>query len=293
MMWECAEKAFRWNFDTIDYLLDNKEWDAAFHGLHIIDFANHVHLDSFAQDNPNRELFVEYFEKYYDLADEYVGRALKWLDEGVSIIIASDHGGLMKYPGYAAPDIGDAWGMTTGVMSALGYTKTKVENGKFTIDWENTRAISQRSSYIYVNLKGRDPQGIVEPEEYDDLVTQIISDLYSYRDPVHGERVFSAAFRRNEMAVLGLSDLCAENLGDIFFILEPKFARDQGNSYSNTEIMGTSLQCIFMMAGEGIKEDYIIHRDVQEVDLVPTLCHLAGVEPPNGVEGGVLYQALK
>ena len=57
--------------------------------------------------------------------------------------------------------------------------------------------------------------------------------------------------------------------------------------------MGTSIQCIFMMAGEGIKEDFIIHRDVQEVDLVPTLCHLVGVNPPDGVEGGVLYQALK
>ena len=35
-------------------------------------------------------------------------------------------------------------------------------------------------------------------------------------------------------------------------------------------------------------------RDVQEVDVTPTLCHLFGSkEMPNGVEGGVLYQALK
>ena len=43
----------------------------------------------------------------------------------------------------------------------------------------------------------------------------------------------------------------------------------------------------------GIKENYIIPRDVQEVDVTPTLCHLYGMEMPNGVEGGVLYQALK
>lgn len=293
MMWECAEKAFTWSMDTIDYLLDTKEWDGAFHGLHIIDFANHVHLESTVPENPDHEVFIEYLEKYYVLADDYVGRAMKWLDKGVSVIVASDHGGLLKYPGYKVPAIGDAWGLNTGIMEELGYTKTKMVDGVLEIDWENTKAIAQRSSYIYVNLKGRDPQGIVEPEELDDLVTQIISDLYSYRDHKHGERVISCAFRRNEMAVLGLSDLCAENLGDIFFILEPKFTRDQGNSFSNTEIMGTSIQCIFMMAGEGIKEDFIIRRDVQEVDLVPTLCHLVGVNPPDGVEGGVLYQALK
>lgn len=72
----------------------------------------------------------------------------------------------------------------------------------------------------------------------------------------------------------------------------PKFTRDQGNSFSNCEILGTSLKCMFMMAGPGIKENYIIPRDVQEVDVTPTLCHLYGMEMPNGVEGGVLYQAL-
>ena len=178
-------------------------------------------------------------------------------------------------------------------MRELGYTKTKTVNGQLEIDWEHTTAIAQRSSYIYLNLKGRDPHGIVEPEEADELITKIISDLYAYRDHEHGERVFSIAMRRSEMAVLGLNDASAENLGDIFFILEPKFTRDQGNSFSNCEIMGTSLKCLFMMAGPGIKENYIIPRDVQEVDVTPTLCYLAAIDMPNGVEGGVLYQALK
>ena len=41
------------------------------------------------------------------------------------------------------------------------------------------------------------------------------------------------------------------------------------------------------------KENFVIQRDVQEVDVTPTLCHLYGMDMPEGVEGGVLYQALK
>lgn len=265
----------------------------AFHGLHIIDFANHMYLDRILPQFENHEFHIECLNRFYTMADNYVGRALKWLDKGVSVIVVSDHGGLIKYPDYDTPQIGDAWGLNVGLMQELGYTKTKTVNGHLEVDWANTTAIAQRSSYIYVNLKGRDPEGIVEPEDMDELVTKIISDLYAYRDPVHGERVISCALRRSEAAVLGLNDACAENLGDIFFILEPKFTRDQGNSFSNCEILGTSLKCTFMMAGPGIKENYIIPRDVQEVDVTPTLCHLYGMEMPNGVEGGVLYQALK
>ena len=294
IMADCGERAFKWSMDTIDYILDNYEWDAAFHGLHIIDFANHLYLDHTLPQFPTHEFNKECLERFYAIADEYVGRMLKWLDQDVAIMVVSDHGGLIKYPDYDTPKIGDAWGLNVGLMEELGYTKTKVVNGTLEIDWEHTTAIAQRSSYIYVNLKGRDPQGIVDPAELDELVTKIISDLYAYRDPVHGERVISMAMRRSEMAVLGLNDASEEGLGDIFFMLEPKFTRDQGNSFSNCEILGTSLKCMFMMAGPGIKENYIIPRDVQEVDVTPTLCHLFGSkEMPNGVEGGVLYQALK
>ena len=293
VMAECAEMAFEWAMDAIDYLLDNKEWDGAFHGLHIIDAANHFYLDRTLEGCPNERLCRELLDRFYDMADEYVRRSLKWLDRGVAVMVVSDHGGLVKYPGYETPAIGDAWGLNVGLMRELGYTKTKVVKKTLDIDWANTTAVAQRSSFIYVNLKGREPEGIVEPKDLDDLVTKIISDLYSYRDPVHGERVISVALRRSEMEVLGLGRASAYNLGDIFFILEPKFTRDQGNSFSNTEILGTSLKCLFMMAGAGIKENFIMARETYAIDLVPTLCHLAGAPMARNVDGGVLYQGLK
>ena len=109
------------------------------------------------------------------------------------------------------------------VMEELGYTvvnKENAEKGWYTIDWTKTRAVNMRTSHIYVNLKGRDPEGIVEPEDYDALVQQIISDLYAYRDPVHGERVVSFAMTREEMECVGMG---GKHCGDIFFQMRPDF----------------------------------------------------------------------
>lgn len=80
--------------------------------------------------------------------------------------------------------------MNVGVMEALGYTVMKKdENGNDLreVDWEKTRAVQIRSNYIYINLKGRDKTGIVDPADKYDLETQIINDLYNYRDPATGQ----------------------------------------------------------------------------------------------------------
>ena len=39
-----------------------------------------------------------------------------------------------------------------------------------------------RSNSIYINLKGRDPYGIVDPADKYELEEQIITDLYGYND---------------------------------------------------------------------------------------------------------------
>lgn len=289
IVYEANARAFRWTMDMIDYLLENKEWDLALHGIHIIDISTHVHLNTISAGTEYEQLHYDYIDKYYELADEYVGRNLKWLDRGVSIALGSDHGGILM--GDNSIELGDAWELNIGVLEELGYTVTKNINGKKVIDWSKTRAIAQRSSYIYVNLKGRDPQGIVDPDDYDELLDQIIDDLYAYRDPKTGKRVVSMALKREDMELVHLYGE-SDRVGDIFYVLETYFAHDQGNSLPTGNREGTSLRCFFALAGEGIKKDCVLERRVEIVDIVPTLCHLAGVPVPKTVDGGVIYQGL-
>jgi predicted AlkP superfamily phosphohydrolase/phosphomutase len=74
--------------------------------------------------------------------------------------------------------------------------------GKFwdSVDWSKTRAYSLGFGDIYVNLKGREHQGVVEPgEAYEKLRDEISRGLLELVDPKNEERVVSRVFKREEI----------------------------------------------------------------------------------------------
>lgn len=291
IMLESITEMYDWHVKAIDYLLDNKEWDLLYLHMHGIDMYNHFYLDyTFKEVSREYKRYQELIYKIYELSDNFIGEMLKRLDGDTAIFIVSDHGGVGKNPYTEYPLIGDMWGINTGIMGDMGYTKLKEVNGKLQIDWEKTTAVSQRAAFIYINLKGRDPEGIVEPEDYDRLVQKIIDDLYNYRDPKTGKRIISFALNRNDMEVLGLG---GENSGDIFYILEPEFTRCHGNGLSNHTLLGYSMKALFAAVGAGIKRGVSIDRNVGVEDIVPTISYLTGVSVPKNTEGGIIYQALE
>jgi predicted AlkP superfamily phosphohydrolase/phosphomutase len=69
------------------------------------------------------------------------------------------------------------------------------------IDWSRTRAYcpSAPGSGVWVNLRGREPQGIVEPgAEYERVVEEVRARLLAFREPVTGEPVVTAVHRRED-----------------------------------------------------------------------------------------------
>ncbi|MDO3410191.1 alkaline phosphatase family protein [Saccharibacillus sp. CPCC 101409] len=289
---ESIEEMYRWHVDAINYLLDNKEWDLFYTHMHGIDMFMHFYLDhTLEAASPEYERYQEIVYRIYEITDRFIGALLERLDGKTSIFIVSDHGGVAKNPETDHPLIGDMWGINVGILGELGYTAVKDDGlGGKEIDWSRTTAVAQRATFIYLNVKGRDPQGIVDPADYDAVVRGIIDDLYNYRDPKTGRRVISFALNRNDMEVVGLG---GENSGDIFYILEPDFTRCHGNGLSNHSLSGYSMKALFIALGAGIKQNQTIDRKVKVVDIVPTLCALSGAPVPYQAEGGVLYQIFE
>lgn len=289
---ETMIEMYEWQTKAMNYLLETREWDLMYSHIHGIDMFNHFYIDYTLENSPDYERYNNLIAKIYEINDKHVGDLMKRIDDETVLVVTSDHAAITRKDGYATkhPLIGDMWGLNVGIMSELGYTKLKEVDGKLEVDWENTKAIAQRAMYIYINLKGRDPQGIVEPEEYDELVEQIISDLYNYRDPKTGRRIITFALNKRDMEAIGLG---GPHCGDIVYFLHEDFSRTHGNGLSNQTNYGYSMKCLFMIAGAGVKKGTIINRKVRAVDVVPTLCHLAGAPMPKDVEGGVIYQALE
>ena len=189
--------------------------------------------------------------------------------------------------------MGEPMGVNVRLLQELGYTEVKHdENGNELqeIDWEKTRAVAVRGNHIYLNLKGRNPYGIVDPKDQYELEEQIMTDLYGYKHPVTGKRVIALALRNRDAALLGLS---GPECGDIIYWDAEGYNFDHGDILSTTLGYGdTSVSPIFIAAGQGIKENFITDRVIRQVDFVPTMAVIGGVRMPKQCEGAVAYQIL-
>ena len=141
---------------------------------------------------------------------------------------------------------------------------------------------------VYVNQKGRFPTGIVEPEDVEDLVQELITALYNYRDSVTGKRSVALAFRNRDAKVIGLG---GPECGDIIYFTTEGYNDGHGDSLSTTHGEShTSTSPIFVAAGSGIKSGFITDRIIREVDVAPTVAVLGGVRFPYNCEGAPVYQ---
>jgi predicted AlkP superfamily phosphohydrolase/phosphomutase len=157
-------------------------------------------------------------------------------------------------------------------------------------DWSKTKAITIGECYIYVNLKDRDPKGVVEPDEYEAVRDAIIKTLYDYTDPHTDIKPITLAVRREDARFFGLH---GERVGDVIYAIDSRYGRQHGPAWPTHTIGIGSLKGLLIMAGPGVKQGEILKRTVNLVDLVPTLCHIADLPVPRDAEGAIIYQALE
>ena len=281
-----------WQSRAIQYLIAEKGIEVVFCHHHFIDHSAHQFWN-YALQKPGAdpaEGFQAQIDKTYEVADEYIGTFLPLLDEGWTIIITSDHGEQIHEK--APARLGSAGGVSAGIMKELGWTVMKKdENGEDTteVDWAKTKALAVRTSYIWLNLKGRDEHGIVEPEDKYDVEEQIIDSLYRYRD-ANGDRIIAMAFHNKDAKVIGLDGTYT---GDIIYMNREKYVTEHGQGLSTYQgYYGTSVSPIFIAAGAGIIHDTEVKRTIRQVDVAPTVAALLGVRMPKDCEGAPVYQIL-
>lgn len=287
-----------WQADSIKYLIDNENVEIVFSHFHNVDMQSHVFIRFMSENEtktghwknkiPATE-YQKFMEDVYKQVDYYVGKFIHYLDEGWLIALFSDHAQVCST--HVPPFLGDS-GLNCVLMEELGYTVLKRdENGERIkeVDWEKTRAIANRECNIYINLKGRNKTGIVDPEDKYELEEQIITDLYGYKDPVTGKRVVACALRNKDAVLFGYG---GPECGDIIYWNAEGYTYDHADSLSTT--LGdadTSVSPAFIIAGPGIKQGYT-DRVIRQIDFAPTVAVLGGVRMPEQCEGAPIYQIL-
>ncbi len=123
-------------------------------------------------------------EDVYRAMDRIVGDVARHLPGGTRLLVVSDHG----FSAFTRAVSVNRWLVERGWQ-----VRTGVEEGLRGIDWSRTRAYAFGLGQVYLNLHGREPQGIVEPGvEAEALLDAIADGLASLVDPVDGGPLVAA-----------------------------------------------------------------------------------------------------
>ncbi len=268
-------------------------------------------------------------------ADEILGQILSHLPPDAAVILMSDHGagplyklifvnrwlmelGLLKLKDRPMTHL-KRWlvknrvllrGYT--VLSKIGLTnlylripraqRSRVVSSFLTpddVDWSRTKAYATGDfGQIRVNLRGREPEGVVSPgQEYEDVAAFITEKLYALEDPETGEQIIDRVYRKDEIYSGGCLDLAPDLLfaaQEYAYISSKHFGFEEDelivrSDYANS---GSHRQDGVLVAWrEGAKRGKTV-TGAQIIDVAPTALYLLGVPIPDDMDGRVLTEVL-
>src|SRR3989441_4160698 len=107
-----------------------------------------------------REQRPKVIEELYRRMDALIGRVMEQIDGKTLLLVVSDHG----FKSFARCVNLNAWLHQNGYL-ALKPERTESDDWFEDVDWSRTSAYTMGLNGLYLNLRGRERQGIVEPGE--------------------------------------------------------------------------------------------------------------------------------
>jgi len=175
------------------------------------DHASHTFFRFLDPEHPRYDAalvpqFGDAILRTYEKMDSVVGKALEFLGDRGTLIVVSDHGfhtwrrefntnTWLARNGYLVMKTTDADG-------TLKKLDDMFSGGSFfpNVDWSRSKAYSLGLGGIFINVKGREGHGAVEPgKEYEAVRNEIIARIREYRDPDTGAPVIQGAYRREDI----------------------------------------------------------------------------------------------
>ncbi len=317
-VYETVEDMAEGLIKTCKYLAKNYQWDLFFTQIHSPDGINHDELNGLCKDSPTYDPKEEgrcwdKFREVYRILDRYVGEIVSTcVDEETTVIVVSDHGGIPTKKRVLL----EHFLLKDGLIA---YKKN--ENGRLVIDTKKSKVISginYVTQNIWINMKGRDPDGVVNPSDYEKIRDRVIEVLYSIKDPETGEHPIVLALRKEDAENFGN---WGERLGDIVYLYKEGYTNKFANGITGidpsdmpengfepvlegpefgrhhsylpaTRYCGCSVRATFIMSGPGVRKGYVRRTPIRTIDVAPTIAFLMGIPYPETMDGLVFGDGL-
>lgn len=136
-------------------------------------------------------------EDHYRCCDIIVGKAVAHADEHTLVVVLSDHG----FGSFRRGVHLNTWLHDHDYLALRPGVRPGEEAGDFfrTVDWGRTRAFALGLGSIYLNVRGREPEGIVAPAEAGPLATEIVTRLAGLEDRERSRTAIRAVAGRDQI----------------------------------------------------------------------------------------------
>ena len=277
--------------NLLNYALENYDDGLLYFYFSSTDLQAHMFWWDSNEKHPSRSAadakkYFEHLKGIYRKMDSVVGDIMKRYGDKATIIVMSDHG----FAHWKRQFNLDTW------LRDNGYIKPDDARSVLAdIDWSKTRAYGLGINALYINLKGRECDGIVEPgRESEELIKELITKLEAVRD-TNGKKVIRKVYRGEEIyhgsatklapdLVVGYSRgyraSWATGLGD----MPKEVLLDNDSAWSATHLIDPS-----EVPGVIFSNKPIAAESPALIDVAPAILTEFGLEVPSSMEGKNIF----
>jgi predicted AlkP superfamily phosphohydrolase/phosphomutase len=228
----------------------------------------------------------------YRRMDEIIGKLMGRLGPDDTLFILSDHGFHSWRRGFNV----NSWLVREGYMRLKNGADSTERKFLLDVDWSKTQAYAIGVGAIYLNVRGREGRGIVDPgPPARRLAEEIAGKLRQLRDPAGDKPVVSEVYLAGDTWVgprlpeaqdlqLGLaSGYRVSSATPLGGVPEGLFEDNMKKWSGDHATSDTSVTEGVFLSNRPVED-----KDVSIIDLAPTILELLGVRPPGHYDGNAL-----
>ena len=277
------------HFRVIEHLMTTRPWDFFMFVDIGLDRMHHAFWKYYDKDHPKYVPGNQYENAmldYYKRLDEHVGRLLKKIDDDTIVVVVSDHG----VKGMRGAFCVNEWLIREGYLVLKEKPQSVVELEKAAVDWSRTRAWAWGGYYarVFLNVKGRETEGVIEPSEFDRERDKLAERLKTISDP-NGRRMETYVYKPEELYPESVGDR-----PDLMVYFDDLFWRSAGTlGHSDIYLAENDTgpdDAVHSQHGTFILYDRKLRRrgqipDIDILDIAPTLLQQNEANVPSTMEG--------
>ena len=238
--------------------------------------------------------FEHVIQEFYEYLDSCIGSLLALLSDDTTVMVVSDHGARSMVGAVAINE----WLISNQYLALRETPDNERPLTPDIVDWSKTVAWSEGGYYarIFLNVKGREPQGTIEPARFETVRDELAQRLGKISDHkgdsvdnivMKPDKIYRACRRVPPDLMVYFDGLKRRSIGSVGFGEIFRNGNDTGPDDANHDIEGIIIRTRMSDLRSGVLTGTRI-ENASCLDITPTILHEFGVPVPGDMAGKII-----